>query len=258
MNTNKLLAAAVLAAAIGAPIAGFISDMKGQPMTSTGVRVPFLHGFPIGPICRSKRAGIARARERMAEFAAADAGGPARQGRPGQFLDLHLHQLAAPASICPRLGREIQGPGTGGDRRPCAGVRIRKEHRQRSLGCEGHGASTTRSRSTTTMAFGAHSGTRPGRRCISSMRKDASAITSLARVLTNSRKWSSRRCCGRPAPPTSVASRLRWMPAVTTPLPIGATSDLRKTMSGLSAPKTSHLRAEHCGTSLACIKGPRG
>ena len=49
MKTNKLLAAAVLAAAIGAPIAGFLGDTKGQPMTSSGVRVPFLHGFPIGP-----------------------------------------------------------------------------------------------------------------------------------------------------------------------------------------------------------------
>jgi thiol-disulfide isomerase/thioredoxin len=49
MNTNKLLVAAVLAAAIGAPIAGFFGDTKGQSMTSTGVRVPFLHGFPIGP-----------------------------------------------------------------------------------------------------------------------------------------------------------------------------------------------------------------
>ena len=46
MKTNKLLVAAVLAIAIGAPIAGFVGDMKGQPMTSTGVRVPFLHGFP--------------------------------------------------------------------------------------------------------------------------------------------------------------------------------------------------------------------
>ena len=59
MNMNKLLVAAVLAAAIGAPIAGFVSEMKGQPMTSTGVRVPFLHGFPIGPFCWSKRDGIA-------------------------------------------------------------------------------------------------------------------------------------------------------------------------------------------------------
>jgi hypothetical protein len=46
MKTNKLLVAAVLAIAIGAPIAGFVGYMNGaQPMTST-VRVPFLHGLP--------------------------------------------------------------------------------------------------------------------------------------------------------------------------------------------------------------------
>src|SRR5262245_14495584 len=48
MNTNKVLAAAALAAAIGAPVTGLISDVKGQPMTSSEVRVPFLHGLPIG------------------------------------------------------------------------------------------------------------------------------------------------------------------------------------------------------------------
>ena len=48
MKTSKLLVAAVLATAIGAPIAGFVAEMKGQSMTSTGVRVPFLHGLPIG------------------------------------------------------------------------------------------------------------------------------------------------------------------------------------------------------------------
>ena len=48
MKTHKRLVAAVLAMAIGAPIAGFVGDMHGQPMTSTGVRVPFLHGFPTG------------------------------------------------------------------------------------------------------------------------------------------------------------------------------------------------------------------
>jgi thiol-disulfide isomerase/thioredoxin len=46
MNTSKLLVAAVLVAAIGAPIAGFVGETKGQ---SGGVRVPFLHGFSIGP-----------------------------------------------------------------------------------------------------------------------------------------------------------------------------------------------------------------
>jgi hypothetical protein len=50
MNIDRLLAAALLAVAIGAPIAGFGSDVKGQPMTSSEVRVPFLHSFPIGPL----------------------------------------------------------------------------------------------------------------------------------------------------------------------------------------------------------------
>ena len=63
MTTNRLLAAAVLSAAIGAPIAGFISDLKGQPMTSTGVRVPFPSQPSHRPDCRPKRAGISGARE---------------------------------------------------------------------------------------------------------------------------------------------------------------------------------------------------
>jgi thiol-disulfide isomerase/thioredoxin len=50
MRTSKLLVAAVIATAIGAPIAGFVGEMRGQPMTSTGVRVPFLHGSATGQI----------------------------------------------------------------------------------------------------------------------------------------------------------------------------------------------------------------
>jgi hypothetical protein len=49
---EQALVAAVLAIAIGAPIAGFVGEMRGQSMTSTGVRVPFLHGFP-GPVRQS-------------------------------------------------------------------------------------------------------------------------------------------------------------------------------------------------------------
>jgi thiol-disulfide isomerase/thioredoxin len=64
MNTNKLLVAAVLAIAIGAPIAGFMGDMNGQSMTSPGVRVPFLHGLPTGQIARqSELASLERASE---------------------------------------------------------------------------------------------------------------------------------------------------------------------------------------------------
>jgi thiol-disulfide isomerase/thioredoxin len=46
MKTNKLLVSAVLAIAIGVPIAGFVGNITmSQPTTSTGMRAPFLHGF---------------------------------------------------------------------------------------------------------------------------------------------------------------------------------------------------------------------
>src|SRR5215207_4238272 len=62
MKTNKLLAAAILAAAIGAPIAGFVGEMKGQPMTFAEIRVPFLHGFSAGqPADPTELASLARA-----------------------------------------------------------------------------------------------------------------------------------------------------------------------------------------------------
>jgi thiol-disulfide isomerase/thioredoxin len=64
MKTSKLLVAAILAAAVGAPIAGFVSEMKGQPMTSTGVQVPFLHGFRIGAFAgQNELASLGRANE---------------------------------------------------------------------------------------------------------------------------------------------------------------------------------------------------
>ena len=65
MKTNKLLVAAVLATAIGAPIAGFGGDMNmPQPTTFPGVRVPFLHGLPTGPIAsESELASLERANE---------------------------------------------------------------------------------------------------------------------------------------------------------------------------------------------------
>ena len=47
MQMNRLLVGAVLAIAIGAPIAAFVQEKNEQPMTSTGVPVPFLHGFPL-------------------------------------------------------------------------------------------------------------------------------------------------------------------------------------------------------------------
>jgi thiol-disulfide isomerase/thioredoxin len=63
MKINKLLVAAVLAIAIGAPIAGFVGDVNvAQPITST--RIPFLHGFPTGQIAgQSELASLERADE---------------------------------------------------------------------------------------------------------------------------------------------------------------------------------------------------
>jgi thiol-disulfide isomerase/thioredoxin len=46
MKAKNLLVGAVLAIAIGAPIAGLLGDMKGQPMTPAWI--PFLHGLPAG------------------------------------------------------------------------------------------------------------------------------------------------------------------------------------------------------------------
>jgi thiol-disulfide isomerase/thioredoxin len=64
MKTNKLLVAAVLATAIGAPIAGFVGKMKAQSMTSPGIRVPFLHGWPTGQIAsQAELASLERANE---------------------------------------------------------------------------------------------------------------------------------------------------------------------------------------------------
>ena len=65
MKTSKLLVAAVLAVAIGAAIAGFVGDInRAQPMTSSGVRVPFLHGFPTGPTAgQTELASLERADE---------------------------------------------------------------------------------------------------------------------------------------------------------------------------------------------------
>jgi thiol-disulfide isomerase/thioredoxin len=64
MKTKKLLIAAVLAVAIGAPIAGFLWDIKGESMPSPAVRAPFLHGFPTGQIGgQSELASLERADE---------------------------------------------------------------------------------------------------------------------------------------------------------------------------------------------------
>ncbi len=65
MSAIKLLAAALLAASIGAPNVGFAEDTTvRQPLISTGVRVPFLHGLYFGRSDgQTKLASLERANE---------------------------------------------------------------------------------------------------------------------------------------------------------------------------------------------------
>jgi thiol-disulfide isomerase/thioredoxin len=64
MKINKFLIAAVLAIAIGAPIAGLMGEIGvSQPTMSPGVRVPFLHGFPNAQVAGQELASLARADE---------------------------------------------------------------------------------------------------------------------------------------------------------------------------------------------------
>jgi thiol-disulfide isomerase/thioredoxin len=65
MKTNKLLVAAVLAIAIGAPIAAFVEERQvQQPTTSRGIRVPFLHGSSDAPAASQAELGsLSRADE---------------------------------------------------------------------------------------------------------------------------------------------------------------------------------------------------
>src|SRR5262249_37664515 len=63
MKTGALLGAAIFVTAIRQPVAWYAEDANAaQPMTSTGVRVPFLHSFPLGQIFgRSELASLEQA-----------------------------------------------------------------------------------------------------------------------------------------------------------------------------------------------------
>src|SRR3954454_8441513 len=51
------------------------------------------------------------------KLGAADRRRPAEEGRVGQLLHLYLHQLATPATPCPRLECQVRRPRAGGARR---------------------------------------------------------------------------------------------------------------------------------------------
>ena len=65
MKTRKPLIAALVAVAIGAPIAGFVGYLNGeQPMTPLAIEVPFLHGLSNGQAAgQSGLASLERANE---------------------------------------------------------------------------------------------------------------------------------------------------------------------------------------------------
>src|SRR5215471_9323711 len=77
----------------------------------------------------------------MAQFPATGTRGPARQGGPGQLLDLHLHQLVAPAALPPCLGCQVLRQRAGGNRRAHPRVPVRTRSRQRPPGCTDMGIS---------------------------------------------------------------------------------------------------------------------
>ena len=77
-----------------------------------------------------RRARAIRWRDGLAQLRSADAGGTARPRRPRRLLDLHLHQLAPHAPLCPGMGREIRGCRTDRRWRAYAGVRFRAQRRQ--------------------------------------------------------------------------------------------------------------------------------
>src|SRR5215471_18563213 len=64
MKTSTLLAIAVPAIAIAAPIAAFVEDTNmPQPKTFSELRVPFLHGSQTGELRRSALPSVERATE---------------------------------------------------------------------------------------------------------------------------------------------------------------------------------------------------
>src|SRR5580693_1923019 len=61
MQTNKLLAAVVLAVAIGAPIAAYVHGLS-APESAASPGVPFIHGFPNAQVSsQSELASLERA-----------------------------------------------------------------------------------------------------------------------------------------------------------------------------------------------------
>ena len=105
MKTKQVSVAAVLIVAIGALIAGFIGEMKGQqPVPPTSMQVPFLHELAGGQTANPAELTSLERADAWLNSPPLTAVRSAWQGRAGRFLDLHLYQLAPHGSVCPRLG----------------------------------------------------------------------------------------------------------------------------------------------------------
>ena len=155
------------------------------------------HAGPARLVCRGSPARFRRS-DRLAQFAAADGGGPAREGRPRRLLDVHLHQLAPNPRLRPRLGREVRGPGVGRGRRPHARVPVRARRRQRPPSREGHERRVPdRTRQRLRGLAGVRQPLLAGR-LHRRRARDGSGITNSARAVRRSARGSSSSCCARP------------------------------------------------------------
>ncbi len=221
-----------------------------MPCSKSVVRPEPVRRAPSRSVARRGLPAGLRRRDRLAQLAPAQSGGPAREGRSHRFLDLHLHQLAAHARLCPRVGHEVRGSGVGRGRRPHAGVPVRTRRRQRSLGREEHARRVSdRARQRLRGVARIREQLLAGR--TSPTRKDESGITSSARVGTKSANGSSSDCCARREPTTS---RTTSSPSPTTdskPKRIGRTWRPRRRTWATSKRRTSRPRAVPTSTNLA-------
>ena len=96
-------------------------------------------GDQVGGAPRRGRLPAARRGHDVAELGAADAGGPAREGRRGPVLHLLLHQLAAHRALRQGVGRGVPRRRVGGDRRPLPRVRVRARPGEGPVGPRGDG-----------------------------------------------------------------------------------------------------------------------
>jgi hypothetical protein len=169
------------------------------------------------------------------------------QGRPRRVLDLHLHQLAAHPALRPRLGREVPGPGAGGDRRAHAGVPVRARPRQRPPRRRGRWESTipvaVDNDYAIWRAFANHYW--PALYFV-----DAEGIIRHHRFGEGDyerRSWSSSSCWPRPEPAASIRNRSRSEGQGAEAPPTGTTWSPGRTTSATSAPRTSPPRWRQCG-----------